>query len=103
RGAIVGFGPNVRIGAGIDQFGVDAKAVAGALNRAFHDVSDAELLADFAQVAFGAGLVLAHAGVTDHFQIRNFGQIGQDLVLHAVGKIGVVPIVAQRRERQDGD
>ena len=73
------------------------------MDRAFHDIADTKLPPDFAHVAFGAGFVLAHTRVTDHFQIRNLGEIGQDLVLHAVGEVGVVAIVAQSRKWQNGD
>ena len=67
RGPIVSLGPHMRVSARVDQLRVDAKTIPDALNRAFHDVSDAELLPNFAHVAFGPGLVLAHTGVADHF------------------------------------
>ena len=78
------------VSAGVDQLCVDAKTIPGALDRTFHDVSDTELLADLAHVAFGPGLVLPHAGVADHLQIRDLGEIGQDLVLNAIGEVGVL-------------
>ena len=94
RGAIVGFRPNLSVAAGVDQFCVDANPITRALYRAFHDVNDAELSADFAHVALSACLVLAHAGVADNLQIRDLREIGQNLVLDAIGEIGVVLVVA---------
>ena len=73
------------------------------MNRTLHDVSDTELPADLAHVAFGAGLVLLHTGVANHLQIRDLREVGQDLVLNAIGKVGVVLVFAQAGERQDGD
>ena len=66
RGAIISFGPDVCVAAGIDQRSVDAKPIARALDRAFHNVSDAELATDLPHVAFGARFVLADTGVADH-------------------------------------
>ena len=102
-GAIVSFGPDMRVGARVDQFRVDAKTIRDASHRTFHDVSDAELPADFAHVAFGARLVLAHTGVADHLQVRKLREIGEDLVLHAVGEVGVAFVFAQVPEWQHGD
>ena len=64
---------------------------------------DAELLPDLAQVPRGCILVLHNAGATDHFQVRNLGEIGQDFVLHAFGEISIVRIAAQIIEGQHGD
>ena len=63
---LTGFRPDVTVGTRVDQLRIDAKAIAGALHRTFHDVSDAELPADLAHVAFGAGLGWADTGVADH-------------------------------------
>ena len=102
-GAIVRFGPNVRVSARIDQLGVDAKTIPRALDRPLHDVSNAQLLSNFAQISFVPGFVLAHTRVANHFQIGNPREIGQDLVLHAIREIRVVAIVTQRREGKNGD
>ena len=91
------------IGARVDELGIDAKAIACALNRPLHDIADAKLAPDLANIAFGAGLVLTHTRVTYHFQIRNLGQIGEDLILHAVSEVSVVAIVTQSRKWQDSD
>src|SRR5438128_2100067 len=66
-------------------------------------MSDAKLLADFAQIALSAGLVLHHGGATDHLEVGDLGEVGQDLVLHAIGEESVLFILAQISERQNGD
>ena len=50
---------------------------------------DAKLLPDLAQIPSGRIFVLRHAGAADDFEVRDFGQIGQDFVLHAIGEEGV--------------
>ena len=102
-GAIVVLRPLVRIGPGIDQLRVHPHFVAGALHAAFQEMRHPELLADLAQVARGAALVLHHTGAADHFQVRHFRQRGQNLVLHAIGEKDVVRIAAHVVERKHGD
>ena len=90
--------PNVKIGARVDELGVDPHPVRVSPHGSFENVSDAERLADFTDVA-RAGPILAHRSAADHFQVRDLGQIGQNVVLDTVGKIGVLLIVAQVFER----
>ncbi len=99
--AIVIVGPFVRVGAGVDQLRVHTHFVAGALNAALQHVSDAKLLSDFAEITRNAAFVLHHRSAADHFEICYFGQGRQNLVLHAVGKEGVVRIAAEVFKRQD--
>src|SRR4051794_9270852 len=63
----------------------------------------AKLLADFAQIALSPGLVLHHGRATDHLEVGDLGEVGQDLVLHAVGEEGVLFVLAQVSERKNGD
>jgi hypothetical protein len=74
--AIVGLCPQMRVGAGIDQLGVDPDAVASALHAAFEHMGDAELLADLAQVPFASAFVLHGRRATDHFQVRDLREVG---------------------------
>jgi hypothetical protein len=62
-------------------------------------MGDAELLTNFAQVAGRSALVLHHAGAANHFEIRNLGQVGQNLVLHAIGEESILFLIAQVFER----
>ena len=75
----------------------------GALHRSLEQIGDAELLADFLPVAGLVVLVLLHTGAPDDFQVGDFRQVGQDLVLHAVGEERVVLFRAQVFERQNRD
>src|SRR5262249_41673591 len=77
RAAIVSFSPDVTVISRVDQLRIDTKTIAGASDGTFYDVSDTELAADLAHVAFGAGLVLTHTRVADHLQIGNLRKIRQ--------------------------
>ncbi len=82
------------VGSRIDQLRVDAHAIARALNASFHDMRDAELLANLAQVAREPRSCIALRGAADHFQIRDLGQISQDFILHAICEISVLFFLA---------
>jgi hypothetical protein len=62
-----------------------------------------ELLADLAQIARRAGLVLHHRGAADHFQVRDLREVGQDLVLHTIGEESVRFLFAQIFKGKNGD
>ena len=64
---------------------------------------DAELLADLAQIARCAAFVLHDARPADDFQVGNPGQMGQDLVLDALGEEGVRFFFAQIFKRKHRD
>jgi hypothetical protein len=100
--AIESIRPNVGVGPGIDELNVYAHPIAGAADRSLQDMGHAQRIADLAQVP-QAGLVLAHRGPADHFQVRDLGQVREDVVLDAVGEIFVFLAVTQVLEWQDGD
>src|SRR5262245_44712549 len=56
---------------------------------------DAQLLADLAHITCGSALILHYGSTTNHFQIRNLRQVGQNLVLHAVSEKSVIGVAAQ--------
>ena len=93
----------MRIAACVDQLRVDPHAIAHALHAALHQMRDPELLRDLAQIARSSSFVLHHRCAADHFQISDFGEISQNLILHPVGEVGVLLFVAQIFERQDCD
>ena len=78
------------ISPGVDQFRINAQSIAGALHRAFNNISDVELTTDLPQVTLDATLVLTRAGVTNDFQVGDLGKIGKDLILHSIGEVGVL-------------
>jgi hypothetical protein len=47
--------------------------------------------------------ILHHAGVADHPEIANAGELGQNIILNAIGENGLILIVAQSFERQNSD
>ncbi len=55
----------------------------------------AEFVSDLAQVTFRSGLILHNRGAADDFQVRDPGQIGQNFILHAVGKKCIIRIAAE--------
>ncbi len=93
----------MRVGARIDQLRVDSHLVPRPLHTTLEQMRHAQLLPDLAQVARRVALVIHHRGAADHFQVGEFGQSGQDLILHAVGEEGVVFIAAEIVEGQHGD
>ena len=101
--AVVGVGPDLRIIASIDQARINAEPIRDALDRAFQKIGDAKLLADFLQVAGDAGFVLLHTPMADHLEIRDFREVSQDFVLHAVREERVFLFCAQIFEGQDRD
>ena len=73
------------------------------MNGTLENVSNAELSTDLAQISWLTTFILAHGGVADDPQIRNPGQIRQDLILHAVSEVRVLFIVTQIFKRQNRD
>src|ERR1700730_1834784 len=98
--AIVSLRPKMRIRARVNELGVDPDTVGRALDTTFQNVGNAELPSDFAKVAGANDLILHHAGATNHFKICHLGQIGEDLILDAVGKEARLRIRAKIFERQ---
>ena len=62
-----------------------------------------ELLANFAQVAWSAGLILHRRCAADHFQVGDPGEIGQNFILDAICEVQVLFFLAQIIERENGD
>ncbi len=101
--ALVFLGPKMGLCPRLDQLRFDAQVVAFPLHAAFEEMGDPEFLADLARVARFAGLVETGRGAADHFQVGDSGQIGENFFLHAGGEVGVVRVLTQVFERQDGD
>ena len=101
--AVVSLRPNLPIRSRIDQVRDDPQAMFGALHRSLEQIGDAELLADFLPVTGLVVLVLPDTGAPDDFQVGDFRQVGEDLVLHAVGEERIILFRAQVFERQNRD
>src|SRR5260370_1755856 len=87
------FRPKMGVGASVDQLCAHAHATAGPLYAALHNMSDSEDLRDVAEIACRCGLERHDRRATDHFQIRDLGQVGQNFVLYAISKISVLLLV----------
>src|SRR5438874_6748708 len=92
--AIVSLRPEMRIGARIDQLRVYSHAIASTLNTSFHDMRDAKFISDLPQVTFRSGLILHNRSAADNFQVRDPGQVGQNLILHTISEKCVIRIAA---------
>jgi hypothetical protein len=101
--AIVGLCPQMRVGPRVEQLRIYPHFIGRALHAPFDDMCHAELLSDLAQIARRAAFVLHDARAADHFQVGNLGQMGQDLVLDALGEEGVRFFFAQIFKRKNGD
>ena len=62
---------------------------------------DSQLVPDLAHISFAA--VVHHAGPADDFEIGDLRQLGQNVVLHTIGKDRVFFLVAQIFKRKNGD
>ena len=92
--AVIGLRPELLIGSCIDQLRIDTHPIGSTLHASFHDMCYSELLANFAQVSWSAGLVLHRRCPADHFQIGDPGEIGQNFILDAICEIGVLFFLA---------
>ena len=87
----------------VDQLRIYPNLIGSTLHAAFENMSYAKLPADFAQIARCAAFVLHDARPADDFQVGNSGQMGQDLVLDALGEEGVCFFFAQIFKRKHRD
>ena len=92
--AIIAFGPNVCVGAGIDQLRAYPHAATGPLHTAFQNMRDPELLRDVTQIAPDAALVLLHRGAADHLEVGDFCEVGEDFIGHTLGEERIFFFVA---------
>src|SRR5262245_53133467 len=98
--AIITLGPQILIAACINQLCVNTHTVTRALDASFYYMRDSELLTDLAQITRSSTLVMHYRRAPDHFQVRDPGQISQEVILDAISKIGVIWIGAEIFKRQ---
>jgi peptide/nickel transport system substrate-binding protein len=94
--------PQMRVGLGIDQLGVDANVVTQPSDAAFQYIANAELTADLLCIN---GLVpICNCSITrDHEHARDTREIGRQILGDPVRKILLVGVVAQIGEREHDD
>ena len=99
--AVVLFDPDVRVSARVDQLRVQMKMRAGPADAALQNMRYPQLVSDLTQISFAA--IFHHAGPADDFQVGDLRQLGQNVVLHAIGEGRVFFLLAQIFKRQNGD
>ena len=90
------------VGAGVDELGGDADAVAGADDGAFDDGVDVELASDVGEWAAGA-LVGHDGGAGDDAKVGDTGELSDELVGHAVGEVLLAWVAGEVLERKNGN
>ncbi len=60
--------------------------IARPLHAAFQNMRDAEFFSDLLRVAGFASFVRPGRGAADHFEIGDFGQIGENFILYPAAK-----------------
>ena len=88
---VVLLGPNVRVGARVDQLRIQVNPITAPACASFQHVRYAKRIADLAHISFTA--IFHHAGPADHFEIGDLRQLGQNVVLHTIGEDGVFFLV----------
>jgi hypothetical protein len=84
----------MRIGLSIDQLRIHPDPVVRALHAALEHVRNPKRFADLAQIPFDPALIVHHRTAADHAQVRDLGQISENFVLDAIGKISVLLFIA---------
>ncbi len=90
--SIVFLCPDMRIGAGVDQLRVYVEPGAGFAHATFQYMRHAKRITDLARVVLVT--ILHDAGPADDLESGDFRQLGQKIVLDAVGKGRVLSVVA---------
>src|SRR2546421_1612908 len=99
--AVVFLGPDVRVGARVDQLRVQVKNRAGSADAAFQDMRYSQIISNLTEISFAA--IFHHAGPADDFQVADLRQLGQDVILHIISKRAIFLLLAEVFKRQNGD
>src|SRR5207247_11007042 len=99
--AIVFLRPNVRVAARVNQLGIQMDPACIPTYASFQHVRNPKRITDLARIA--SATVWHHARAADHLKISNLRQLGQNVVLHTIGKKRVVFVFTQVLKWQHGD
>jgi hypothetical protein len=99
--AIVVLRPDVSASAGVDQLGIQPNSASVPAHASFQNVRDTKGLTDLARVA--RATIWHDTRPANHLEIGDVGQLGQNVVLHAIGKEGVLFLLAQVFKWQHSD
>lgn len=83
--AIVLLGPDVAVGVGVDELHVDPHPIPHPVDGALHHVTGSQAVGDVAEVLLRVP-ELFHGRAGDDPQIGDAGELGQQIVVHAVGE-----------------
>src|SRR5213592_1860651 len=92
----------MRVDAGVEQLNVYPHSVSSLLHTAFEHTGHAELASHRLQV-FRCTFVFGCRFSRDNLQVADASELGQDLILNAVGKVSVVWVTAQIVEWENRD
>ncbi len=101
--AVVIFRPNVLVVVRVDQLHAHSDAIADPTDAAFQKRGYAQRFANFAGVAHAIATIRHDRHARDDLQIADLRKIRQDIVLHAVGEVGVLLFIAEALKGQDGN
>src|SRR5204863_9280605 len=90
---IVFIGPDVRVGARVDQLRVHMKNRASSSYAAFQDMRYSQIISNLTEISFAA--IFHHTAPADDFQVADFRQLGQDVILHTISKGCLFFLLAQ--------
>ena len=100
--AIVSLGPDMLVGGGADELAGHAHLVAGPPHAALEQVGDAQFLGDL-PAGLRRAAILHDRGARHDAQLRDEREVGEDVLLDAVGEKGAVLLLAHVAERKDGE
>ena len=99
---IVTFRPEMFVVRSANQLHIHVHGISDFLHAALQQIRHAQLPADVAQIVRRAFVFLGRSA-RDDFERCDLRKPGQDFVLDAVGKIGVIGIAAEVLKRQNSD
>jgi hypothetical protein len=100
--AVVGLGPELTVGPGVDELPDDADLVPRTADASLEDGRGPEFLPDLPEALFRS-LIRHHRGPRNDLQAPDLGKLGNDILRDAVAEIFVLAAVAHVLEREDGD
>src|SRR5215471_3267759 len=93
----------MRIGARVDQLGVNSKPVADSLDVAFQKMGNSQLLADLTRVSRISAFVKVPGRATDDLEVCDSREVGDYFILDTYCEKCVLLIVAKIVKRQHRD
>ena len=99
--AIILLGPDMRVGPRVDQLGVQMNP--GPVLRTLPSSTSETRSASPISTNIPRAAIFHHARAADHLEIGNFRQLGQNIVLDAIGKKSVLFVRRSDFQREHGD